>query len=131
MTKEQKDNLVEFYIQSSETALSSAKSLQQIFDYNAAINRLYYSCFYMVFALLLSKQQVRTKTHAGLISLFNLHFIKTGIVDKKNGGVIDALLKRRFDADYGDFVLITSDEVEEYIPLVEKFSEEIKKLIQQ
>jgi uncharacterized protein (UPF0332 family) len=44
----------------------------------AAANRAYYSCYYCMVALLLTKQ-VSAKTHQGIRAKFNELFIKTGI----------------------------------------------------
>ena len=43
------------------------------------VNRLYYSCFYAVTALL-HLNGIETKTHSGARQMFGLHFVKTGIV---------------------------------------------------
>lgn len=46
------------------------------------MNRLYYSMFYAVLALLQEKQ-LGTSKHIGAISMFDKEFIKTGIFDKE------------------------------------------------
>jgi uncharacterized protein len=130
MSKPQEIALIEFYIASSLKALQSAKSLYDLCDNNGAMNRLYYSCYYSAFAILLLKHKIRTKTHSGLFNMFSLHFIKTGIIAKLYGDLFITIMQRRSEADYGDFVLITNDELDELIPLTEKFIDEIKKLIQ-
>lgn len=129
MNKSQEIALIDFYIESSEKALQSAKSLYDLFDNNAAMNRLYYSCYYVVFALLLVKHKIRTKTHSGLLNMFSLHFVKTNILDKRYADLFVTLMQRRSEADYGDFVIITNDELEDLIPLTEQFIQEIKRLI--
>ena len=45
------------------------------------INRLYYSMFYAVLAILVYEQYTSSK-HSGVLSYFNKHFIKKGIFAK-------------------------------------------------
>lgn len=43
--------------------------------WNAVINRLYYTCFYAVIALLL-KNGIETNSHEGSRTMFGLYFVK-------------------------------------------------------
>ena len=52
--------------------------------WNSAINRLYYSAYYAISALLV-KFEINTKTHAGVKTQFLLHFIKTGLIKLQLG----------------------------------------------
>ena len=47
--------------------------------WNTSVNRLYYACFHAVTALLASNG-IYPKSHSGTNHLFNLHFIKPGII---------------------------------------------------
>ncbi|HBX49960.1 MAG TPA: hypothetical protein DEH02_02710 [Bacteroidales bacterium] len=49
-----------------------------------AVNRVYYSCYYAVNALIL-KHDLKAKTHDGIRQMFGLHFVKTGIISKDLG----------------------------------------------
>ena len=51
------------------------------------------------------------------------------ILDKRYADLFVTLMQRRSEADYGDFVIITNDELEDLIPLTEQFIQEIKRLI--
>ncbi len=64
-----------------------------------AVNRLYYACFYAITALL-HKNSLDTKTHNGVIRLFGLHFIRTGIIKSGFGELYSTLFEMRQDADY-------------------------------
>jgi uncharacterized protein (UPF0332 family) len=63
--------LIDFYINRSELALIDAKLLFENCSNEAAMSRLYYSCFYSAFALMYCKHKIKTKTHAGLMSKFD------------------------------------------------------------
>lgn len=45
---------------------------------------MYYACFYMTTALLM-KRGYSASTHSGVIRLFGLHFVSTGMVDREIG----------------------------------------------
>ncbi|WP_422880267.1 HEPN domain-containing protein [Moorella sulfitireducens] len=58
-----------------------------------SVNRLYYACFYAVFAILLAKGYSSAK-HSGIRSLFHQKIVKTGLVNPSTG----TLYNRLFDA---------------------------------
>jgi len=97
-----KQDYINYRINNSKEALSSAKLLADNQHWNATINRLYYSCFYIVSALLY-KNNINAKKHSGLKHQFTLHFIKTGIIDKNVARVYLRLCDWRQKSDYDDF----------------------------
>jgi uncharacterized protein (UPF0332 family) len=66
------------------------------------MSRLYYACFYAVSALL--KNGIASKTHAGAIKMFGLHFIQNGIIDNELGKFYNIIFGKRQTGDYTDFV---------------------------
>ncbi|GFP31174.1 HEPN domain-containing protein, partial [Candidatus Hakubella thermalkaliphila] len=48
--------------------------------------------------------------HSGVMSLFNQHFIKTGIVSEISFKSVQALMDLRHEGDYQDFAKITEEE---------------------
>jgi len=81
----------------------------------AAINRLYYACFYAVNGLLY-EHGIETKTHSGVINQFGLHFIKTGVIQKDLGDFYSDIFYKRHKSDYDDLVIMNGDIV---LPLLE------------
>lgn len=67
--------------------------------WNTAVNRLYYSCFHAITALL-AYDEIYPKSHSGTNQLFALHYIKTGIIDKEIGVHYSDLFQMRQTADY-------------------------------
>jgi len=67
--------------------------------WNTAVNRLYYACFHAVTALL-NKFGFETKTHSGVLTLFGLHFVKTGTIDRDLAKFYSTLFEMRQSADY-------------------------------
>jgi len=77
-------------------------------DYDFASSRAYYAAFYLMEAVLLTKNLSFSK-HAGVISAFNQHFVKTGIFPKDFSKNISRLFRERETGDY-DFVLSINEE---------------------
>jgi len=67
------------------------------------------SVFYAMRAFLATINKDSSK-HSGVISLFNQHFIKTGIVSEISFKSIQTLMDLRHEGDYQDFVEITEEE---------------------
>ena len=70
--------LIHYRLERADEAMEEARIMADSSHYNAAVNRLYYACFYAVQALLL-KHHIAATTHAGVKSMLGLHFISKGI----------------------------------------------------
>lgn len=81
MTKEEKSEYSKYRIESAFQTYEAAKVLADNGFWNSAVNRLYYSLFYAVSALLVIND-IQTKSHSSTKSQFSLHFIKIGKFDK-------------------------------------------------
>ena len=88
--------------------------------YNAAMNRLYYACFYATMALLL-KHDIYTTTHAGVKTMLGLHFVAKGILSKEDGKTFNRLFEIRHSSDYDDFVYCDKEMVDTFYPKAEQF----------
>jgi len=124
-----RENIVKFYVERSLTTFTDAKILANNNRWDSCLNRLYYACFYMVYALLVQKIDVRAKTHSGIKTLFNEQILMQGLVEKKSGTFYASLMKRRNENDYGDFEISTAEDVLPLISQAEAFINTIQKLI--
>ena len=96
--------------------------------YKTAANRLYYACFYAVTALLI-KDGYETHTHNGVKILFGMHYIKENKIEASQGDLFKHLFRLRQTSDYDDWVVLEEKDIAPLIEPVEKFIEEIEKLI--
>lgn len=102
MTEQQKvRSLVTARRQRADTALRAARTLLAQELYQDSISRSYYAMFHATSALLLTKG-LGTSKHKGVISLFDLHFVKPGILTKETSRWIHGAFEARQEADYGD-----------------------------
>jgi uncharacterized protein (UPF0332 family) len=123
-----KKDLIEYRINRAYETLKEAELLFNSNYWNAAVNRSYYSCYYIVSALLL-KNEINPKSHKGVRQMFALHFIQTGIISKDWGRFYSDLFDKRQTGDYDDFVLHDKETAEEIIKLTGSFLKEVHALI--
>lgn len=100
--------IIQYRIQKAWETYDAAKFLMDTKSYASALNRIYYACFYMVSALLLTKKLSSSK-HSGIKSLFNKDFINVGLFDKKWGTFYSDLFQKRQESDYADLTTISED----------------------
>ncbi|AEG16328.1 HEPN domain protein [Desulfofundulus kuznetsovii DSM 6115] len=77
-------DLANYRLQRAREHLKSAEILLNSGMYSDSLGRSYYAMFAAARALLALKQ-LDSKKHAGIISLFNQHFVKTGLVERSAG----------------------------------------------
>lgn len=123
-----KEEYIKYRIEKSDQAYLDAKLLASRESWNGCINRLYYSCYYIVSALAL-QNDIQAQTHSGLRSQFNLHFIKTKKVSLDMGKLYSDLIDSRQKGDYGDLYDFDKETAESLIEPVAEFISALKKLI--
>jgi len=121
--------LIRYRIDRSKEALSAAKLMYENGHYNDAVNRLYYSCFYAVIALL-ATEGIYPSKHTAVRSFLNKSWIKTGKLSKEVGRLYNSLFDRREKGDYGDYFRFDKEDVEDWIKSVEKALEDIFQTIE-
>ena len=122
--------LVRYRIERAEETIVEAKLLAAEGHYNAAINRLYYACFYASLALLVANG-ITTSSHAGVKTMLGLHFVSKDLLGKEHGTTFSRLFEIRHSGDYDDFVYCDKEMTDEYTPKAEAFISQIKELLKQ
>ena len=118
-------DLVRYRMQNSKEKLDSAKILLENSKFKDSISRSYYAMFTAARALLATKHLDSSK-HTGVVSLFNQHFVKTGIVTNDLGRMLMKGKDLRQDGDYKDFVETSIEEAQEQYNNAEKFVGQIE-----
>ena len=93
-----------------------------------AVNRFYYAGFYAARALL-AIQELDSSRHSGVISLFQKHFVKSGLVSAENAKALPRAFEKRQKSDYGDFSTITSAEAKSVRAEVKNFLQECEHVL--
>src|SRR6266542_3893613 len=102
---ENRNNIVRFYIEKSLQTFEDAELLALNERWNSCVNRLYYSAFYIVYALLISSIDVRFSRHYTYLS------------------------ELRSASDYEDFEILYKEEVEPLIDKTKEFIDALRNLI--
>ena len=111
MNLEERNEYIRYRIETAYKTFDAAKMLADNEFWNSSVNRLYYSLFYAVNALLVLNE-IKTKTHSSIKSQFSLHFIKSGKIDKKYGKLLAKLFDWRQKGDYDNLVEYDKESVE-------------------
>jgi uncharacterized protein (UPF0332 family) len=128
MNHEERQKVMVYRWQKSQSAIKEAQTLAQSCFFDAAVSRLYYAVFYAASVLLL-KNGKEAYTHKGVKSLLNQHFVKTNLISVEEGYLYAQLFDKRQKTDYADFVQYTEQEVLPLIEQTQKFLDTLEKLI--
>ncbi|MCC8153035.1 MAG: HEPN domain-containing protein [Tannerellaceae bacterium] len=130
LSAEERNAIVNNRIEKSKQTLNEAKRIIELELWPAAANRLYYAAYNIVTALLI-KNGYTTQTHAGVIRLLGLHFIKPGIIPTEIGNIYTRLFELRQSGDYDDWRIIGEADVKLIEESAERFIQTIEKLLNQ
>lgn len=128
LTDDERRSIVAYRMEKADVAMEDVEQLSAWRRWSAAANRLYYAVYYAATALLINQGHL-TRTHSGMITQINVHFVKTGILTREDGRLIRKLFELRQEADYDDFMDADEVDINEYLPQVKTLLDKIKSLI--
>ena len=128
--EESKKALVAYRIERAYETLKEADVMRREAFYNAAVNRLYYACYYAAVSLLL-KYGIQAQTHSGVKTMLGLHFFSTGKLRVRIGKIFSTLFEKRHSGDYDDFIYCDKDMVDDLYAQAKEFVDTIKENIYQ
>lgn len=108
--------------------LEDAKGTLKMEMYDTSANRSYYAIFHAARAVL-ALDGLDYKKHSGVISNFQMRYIKTGIFDKQLSNIIKSAFSLRTESDYEDFYIIAKEDVEKQVKEAEIFYNAVSKYI--
>ena len=121
-------NKIIIRLSKSDEAFAVARYALENKYYDSAASRLYYTCFHLISALF-AKYGIQTYTHNGVKTVFAKNFIKQNKLEPKWGKLLATLFDARQLGEYGDFSLITEDELIGLMKQVEEFKKVVLALI--
>lgn len=124
LSDEERKAIVEYRFEKSEKALQEAEDLSRLHYWSLTAQRLYYAAYYVASAKLIEKG-FAAKSHAGVINLMNLYFVKNGTLPKEQAHTYMRLFEMRQSGDYDDYFEHTEEDV---LPYMEKTKTLIKYL---
>ena len=128
MAQTEINEYITYRINKAEEVYTAAVILYDAEQWNSAINRLYYACFYVASALLL-KRGVGAKSHAGVIAKFSECVVRTGEVTADEYRVFSKLLNWRTKGDYNDLFDFSKEDVDDVLQPTRRFVDKVKTLL--
>lgn len=124
---ETRNTMVDYRFERARQTLGEADLLRSGNYFNAAINRLYYACYYAASALLLSRH-IEANTHNGLKTQLSMQFVRTGQLDIEHSTTFGVLFDKRHSGDYSDFAYCDASLVDILRPRAEAFIDAVEQL---
>jgi len=117
-----KEDYIQYRLDRSIEIFQDAKLLAENKRWRSCINRLYYSSFHLINALLFL-DGINPKSHDGLKSKFLQLYIKTNLIETEYGKLYSRLIDWRQESDYSVYVDFDESDVIPIIEKVEKFNQ--------
>lgn len=124
MKIEEKIVLIKYRLERAKESIKAAQLLYENKLYIPAMNRIYYSMFYAVQAILALNGKSFSK-HSQVKSYFNKEFIKSGIFFKELGKLFNIVFEYRQKFDYVDMIIPDEELISDYIIEAKKFIDTI------
>jgi uncharacterized protein (UPF0332 family) len=121
--------IIKHHITQAERALRESNILNESKCYGGSLNRSYYSIYHSVKALLESKG-IETKSHSGLLVMFQEHFVKPGYFSRSFLINLKDSENLREKSDYKNFFTASSADAQEQIKNASLFLEESIKFLE-
>ncbi|MDE6255305.1 MAG: HEPN domain-containing protein [Muribaculaceae bacterium] len=109
LTQEQKNIALQLLIEKSCRNLDQAVKVAELGYWDLVANRLYYSIFHAVTALMLF-DGIQTKSHKGTSAQFGKYYILTGRFPREAGILYSRLQTMREKADYQNVFILPEEE---------------------
>jgi len=116
---------IEALLKMADKSIKGARILFEEGLYGFAVSRAYYAMFYLVTAVLLTKDLNFSK-HKAVVAAFGQHFIKTNIFDHKFHSYLVTAFEQRQIGDYEPLEEITEETAEKNIERAVEFFAVVK-----
>jgi len=125
---ENKEIVIKYRLERANESLNAAKLMYENNMFVSAMNRIYYSMFYAVHALLVLNN-VSFSKHGQVKGYFNKEFIKTSRFPKQFGRIYNIVFEYRQKYDYIDLSIPEKTLISDYLIEAKKFIDEISEYI--
>ena len=130
LVKEKRDTVISLEIAKAFTTQEEVDLLVEKGYWNAAANRLYYSVFHAVSALLIH-DGIRIKSHKGAGVMLNQHYIQTNKISPELGKLYRRLELMREESDYNCFYNTSPEELKKELEPARELIDTIAKMVSQ
>ena len=117
------------YLERAHSKLRSAKILLNEKAFDDSISRSYYAVHLATQGILLILGET-PRSHSGLITVFGLKVVKTGLISKEYAKILTNLFDARQASDYNALVWYEETDTKDYLIKAEKFVKRIDELFE-
>mgnify|MGYP001266107534 CR=1 FL=1 len=128
MAEDRLNEQLKIMMEKAERSLHAAQSLLENGNFDFSSSRSYYSAFYTIQALLLTKNYVYSK-HSGVIAGFSEHFIRKEIFPARFAKYISRLFRERHIGDYDYTSIISREDAEKDYKIAMEIVSAVKKYL--
>ena len=128
LTNDERTTLVALELRKAHETFEEIGILTAANRWSGAANRLYYAVFHAISALLIHDGH-SVNTHNGSHAVFNLQYIKTGILPIEYGRLYNQLQTMREESDYNCVYEVEPEELQERIEPARQLIQAIEELI--
>ena len=128
LTNDERTTLVALELRKAHETFEEIGILTAANRWSGAANRLYYAVFHAISALLIHDGH-SVNTHNGSHAVFNLQYIKTGILPIEYGRLYNQLQTMREESDYNCVYEVEPEELQERIEPAQQLIQAIEELI--
>lgn len=125
LSEEERRIIIGLELEKAQRIVSQIVELEKLSYWDNIANRLYYSLFHAISALLIYDKH-NVGTHRGTIVLFGQFYIKTGIFSMADGKLFSQLQTIREKSDYNFAYQTSEDEIKPLIIPTIELIEKIK-----
>jgi len=127
---ENREAHVRYRLECAWECVSDAELLIREERWRSAVNRLYYSAFHAVSALLLA-HEMHSRKHTGVRGLFMQHFGRPGEFEPELVKIFNQLFDSRLEADYSDMYEVDPEFIRSAIEPTRAFIARAEELIKE
>ena len=114
MADENREALANYRLDKMSNELASARDNLSAERYAESLSNSYYAIFHSIRAVL-ALESKDFKKHSGVISYFQVQYIKTGTFSKEISNFIQGAFRLRTKADYEDFYVASRIDAEQQL----------------
>lgn len=121
-------NLAKYRIEKARDCIKASKLLLDEGMFADSANRSYYAIFHSMNALC-ALRSVGYKKHSGVLSDFNMNYIKENLIEVEYSKIAKNAFSVRTKSDYSDFYIVSKQDVVEQYEGAVKFVNRIENYI--
>jgi hypothetical protein len=106
----------------AEDAFRAAEALIPLGLHADAVSRAYYGAFHVLRALAFARG-IETRSHVGVIHVFNTEFVRPGVFPSSHNRLLSGLQRSRELADYDAAVVFSEDDARAELAAAKSFAD--------